>query len=438
MFPGVPRAAGVSLLALVSCASATILFPCRAGCEPRFGDSTWVAPSVEIQGTPSAAGPRVAQPDNEPGWETALRAPFRLAFLPLRLLARGIEATGPIVERFVPPGSFSREPSKKRALKFSPEWIGAKVTAQSFVGEGSKLSLKGTWSPSKQKLRLRGHVGEGVSPVGAGMEALYDSRPSRAFHGIGNFSDSRRTYFQRRVNNAHGYLFAGRDWMRRVRVTVGLSDMAVERGSGRNPRSADVFSEPDAPFLTSGSDLWWYGSSADFAALDDSLAPTLGLHFRPEVRRYRNSDDSNVRYDQWRFEARGYVPVFAKRRVLAGRVVYEGVDPRDGSAPLPFYRLPESSDDDRFAGYKTGRFRDRRLWIGRAEYRWEIMPPIWAVALGELGEVASTASRLTLRGAHPSIGGGLRAKISDSRLARLEIARGHEGMTVRLDVGADF
>jgi hypothetical protein len=435
---GVLRAVSVSLFALLICASATVVFPGRAGSEPRFGDSTWVAPSVEIEGTPGAPGPRVARPDHERVWETVVRAPFRVAFFPLRLLASGIEASGAFVERFVPPGSFSREPSKKRGLKFSPEWIGAKVTAQSFVGPGSQLSLKGTWAPSKRKLRLRGHVGEGVSPVGAGMEAVYDFRSSRAFHGIGNFSDSRRTYFQNRTNAANGYLFAGRSWARRVRVSAGLSDMAVERGSGRSPRSAEVFSEADAPFLTSGSNLWWYGSSADFAALDDSLGPTLGFHFRPEVRRYQNSDDSDVRYDQWRFEARGYVPVFAKRRVLAGRLIYEGVDPRDGSAPVPFYRLPESSDDNRFAGYKSGRFRDRRLAVGRAEYRWEIMPPIWAVALGELGEVASTSSRLTLRGAHPSIGGGLRAKIGEQRVARLDIARGHEGMTVRVDVGADF
>ena len=71
--------------------------------EPKFGDSTWVAPYAEISETPEAPGPRVAPRDHERLWETMLRAPFRVAFLPIRLLARGIESTGPLAERVFPP-----------------------------------------------------------------------------------------------------------------------------------------------------------------------------------------------------------------------------------------------------------------------------------------------------------------------------------------------
>jgi hypothetical protein len=130
--------------------------------------------------------------------------------------------------------------------------------------------------------------------------------------------------------------------------------------------------------------------------------------------------------------------VLAARRVLAGRLIYEGVYPRSGSAPIPFYRLPESTDSDRFAAYSSGRFRDRRLAIGHVEYRWEIETPIWAFLLGELGEVAPTSRALTLKGAHPSLGGGLRAKIGNLQAARFEIARGHEGIALRADLSAEF
>ena len=425
----------VLVLALWACATA--LLPERAGAEPRFGDSTWVAPAGVTEETPESPGPRVARPDHERVWETVLRAPFRLAFLPVRLLARGIEATGPIIEKHFPPGAPSEQPTKKRGLQFSPELIGATVSKPNFAGPGSKLSLTGTWTfADNRKLRLRGHVGDGVSQIGAGAEALYDYRPNRRFYGIGNSSSSDVTYFLRRTDLASAYVFAGKSHLRRVRVTAGVSDIAVGRGTG-NPKSADEFSPVDVPFLTSGSKVWWYGSSADLAALDDSLNPSRGLHFRPDVRRYRSTDNGGLRYDHWRLEARGYLPVFAKRRVLAGRLIYEGVDRSGGSVPVPFYRLPESSDADRFAGYHSGRFRDQRLALGAAEYRWEIMPPIWAVLFGELGDVASTPSRLTLRGAHPSLGGGLRAKIG-TNVARLDIARGHEGIVIRADLGVDF
>ena len=66
------------------------------------------------------------------------------------------------------------------------------------------------------------------------------------------------------------------------------------------------------------------------------------------------------------------------------------------------------------------------------------MPPIWAVLFGELGEVASTSSRLTLHGAHPSLGGGLRAKLGEAQVARIDIARGHEGISIKADLGVDW
>ena len=430
---GVFRWAGSLLLTL--CALGASGFPASASAEPRFGDSTWVAPEVTSAAGPEDPGPRVARPDHERLWESVLRAPFRVAFLPMRLLARGIEATGPIVERYVPQGAVPRVKEQKRGLKFSPELIGGTIAASQFVGPGSRLALTGTWDPSgNRKLKFRGYVGERVAPVVFGFDGVYDYRPSRRFFGIGNFSDSRATYFVRRTDIADVYAFVGHNPQRRVRGTVGISDMNVRRGSGATPRSADVF---PADFLTRDSKVWWYGASGDFGVLDDSLMPTSGIHFKPDVRRYKSTDGSTLRYDQWRLEARAYLPVFASRRVLAGRLVYMGVDRRDGSEPLPFYRLPESTDENRFAAYPSGRFRDQRLALGRAEYRWEIEQPVWAFLLGELGEVASTTSRLSLRSAHPSLGGGLRARIGQS-MGRFQIARGQEGLNLKLDLEAMF
>ena len=420
---------GGTILALALCVLPAACIVDSARAEPRFGDSTWVAPSALIEGDVEAAGPRVARPDHERRWETVLRAPFRLAFLPLRLLTRGIEAAGPTAEEFH---------TSKGRIQVSPEWIGATVAVPAFLGPGSKIGLTGAWSPrDSRKARIRAHAGDSVSFLGGGIDALYDYRPNRRFYGIGNFSSSDPTYFLRRADLASAYLFAGRDPLRRVRASVGISDVGIGQGYNGSPRSVDVFNPTDVPFLTQGSQVWWLGVGGDFAALDGA-EPSEGVHLRPEVRRFRSSDGSELRFDDWRVEARGYLPVFSRRRVIAARLVYEGVDPRSGSAPVPFYRLAESSDANHFAGYPTGRFRDRRLAIGHAEYRWEIMRPVWAFGLAELGEVASTSSRLTLRAAHPSLGGGLRARISPGQVAEIEAARGHEGLNVKADLEARF
>src|SRR5689334_15785522 len=139
--------------------------------EPRFGDSTWVAPYAGITGSPEDPGPRVAPRDHERVWETALRAPFRVAFLPLRLFARGVEATGPLVERVMPPGDLFHQAHPGKGLQFSPELIGATVAYRQFAGPGSRAALTGTWSlTDSRKLKFRSYVGEGVSSVVVGSE----------------------------------------------------------------------------------------------------------------------------------------------------------------------------------------------------------------------------------------------------------------------------
>lgn len=143
-------------------------------------------------------------------------------------------------------------------------------------------------------------------------------------------------------------------------------------------------------------------------------------------------------YDDWRLEGRGYLPVFASRRVLAFRGVLRGIDPKSGSDPIPFYRLAESGDQDRFSAYENGRFRDRRLLLLRAEYRWVIWERIWAVALAERGMVASSNSALRYGGMHESYGGGVRLRISDTHTARMEITKGADGMNVYIDLKGDF
>src|SRR5262245_8825015 len=79
------------VLALIAYLVACTCVARESGADPRFGDSAWVAPGVPTHGDSTVAGPRVAPRDHERRWETALRAPFRVAFLPLRLLARGLE-----------------------------------------------------------------------------------------------------------------------------------------------------------------------------------------------------------------------------------------------------------------------------------------------------------------------------------------------------------
>jgi hypothetical protein len=422
--------------------------PRGAQAEPRFGDSTWVAPAAP-SGDPATEGPRVAEPDRDRAWETALRLPFRVAFFPLRLLAMGLEESADFVERVVPPGNFGKrsaivEPTFRVSPAFSYSGaagpgVGASVTSQHFLTPGTRFGATGTWSlRDNRKLRARLTSGEGYATVGAGVEGLHDYRPNRRFYGIGNDAPAQRTIFLRRDNTLEGWLFVGRQPHRRIRGLVGLSDIKIGNGYNGSPRAVEVFDPAEVPFLTVGSRAWNYGAAGDLALVDRLRDPSRGVHFRAEGRRFQGMGDTNLEYDGWRLESRAYAPVFASRRVLAFRMAYQGVDPTGDSDAIPFYRLPESSNENRFAAYSSGRYRDRRLLLGQLEYRWIVWERLWAVALAQRGVVANEPGRIRYDQMHESYGGSLRYRLSDARTARLEAAKGSEGWNVYLDLKGDF
>ena len=68
-----------------------------------------------------------------------------------------------------------------------------------------------------------------------------------------------------------------------------------------------------------------HGVTASLGTLDDRRDPSRGVHALADVRRAvgRSADDPG--YEQWRLDGRAYLPVFAKRRVLALRGVFAGI-----------------------------------------------------------------------------------------------------------------
>jgi hypothetical protein len=76
--------------------------------------------------------------------------------------------------------------------------------------------------------------------------------------------------------------------------------------------------------------------------------------------------------------------------------------------------------------------------LARVEYRWPLLHSIDVLGLYELGEVAPTTGSFTLRAAHVSFGGGLRAGISDEAAFRFELATSDEGLHAYFGVGSDF
>jgi hypothetical protein len=430
-------------LAVLGC---SLLFHAGAsGADPRFGDSSWVAPNVADIGDPSADGPRVALPDHERRWETALRLPFRVAFFPMRLVARGTEvAVGFYGDHFMNPGPKRAAGGLKVAPQIEaggPTEIGGgpSITWAGFPSGDSKLVLSGSWSTTdRRRARLSERIGA-RRPVGFRLLAGYDSRPNLRFYGIGNeTSAADRSIFLLESTSGEASLLLGASPLRQLRLVGGYSALSPRRGYRGQPLLEDVFPPGTLPYDHQATQEFLYGATGDFASLDDERDPSVGVHGRGEFRRAAGVRDADPDFNQWLLEGRAYAPVFAKRRVIALRGVYAGVDPVGGTTTMPFDRLVQSDGDLRFAGYPSHRFQDRQLLLGRIEYRWEVWGRVRALALYELGEVAPQASAFTARAARWSYGGGLRYGLTNEAAIRLEVAESVEGLEGTFTMRSSF
>jgi hypothetical protein len=438
-------------LAIAALAGALVLSPppSRAA-ESRFGDSTWVAPEPypATVDSPTTAGPRVARLDHERPAELILRLPFRAAFLPLRGLAMGLEAlVGFAGDRYAP--NPSRFGIVKKGFGIRPLFdysgdtgaaIGVSATSPPFLGKDSRITTQGSWSWNDERRYLfRYTLGKLREPIRFRGEFLYRYRPNRKFYGVGNSSSKDDlSFYLEEVGGVTGTLRVGVDIRRQVRLLGGYSSISSRRGYHGSPATADVFTPAEVPFLGQDSRVISFGLGADAAALDDLDNPSRGVHGAFEVQRIKSVDKTDVHYTYWHTEARAYLPVFARRRVLAFRALHRFELPDHGSAPIPFYRLIGAQNETRFAAYGGARFRDRHLALGRVEYRWELLDPVWVVALAEVGEVAPTARALRFADVHESYGGGLRFAQSDHSSIRFEVAKGSEGVTAGFELAGSF
>jgi hypothetical protein len=440
-------AARAGALALAACATLVAWPAGSARAEGRFGDSTWVAPASPDAGDSSASGPRVAERDRERGWESALRAPFRVVFYPLHLLANGYEGgIGVLGPRYLDP----KAPHPPRTGPvFAPAisagalndiGIGPALTWSGRPASGSMLKVSGTWSAVDHR---RAHASWTIAErhaMGFRLRAGYERKPDVRYYGVGNSSQAARVSYHRLAETqVEAALLLGRSPLRRLAVEAGYSAMTPDFDSGYPPATGAVFTPEEAPFAHESTRYLGYGLAGDLASLDDVRNPSRGLHGRFRARRWAGVGASDPGYDQWNLEGRAYLPVFAKRRVLAVRAVYAGVDPgRFGEPELPLDRLARSEGASRFAGYSSNRFRDRQLVHTRIEYRWEIFHGVSALALYDAGEVQPRTGLFRLGDAHTSYGGGLRMGLSDIATLRGELARSAEGMHAVLILGGDF
>jgi hypothetical protein len=439
-------AAATATAALLAVAVAPRVAHGQSG-GPAFGESTWVAPGIDsLNGDPTAPGPRVADHDHEPTVETILRTPFRVAFFPLKLVARGSEKlVGWIGPKIIAPRRIP--PTRKTGTIIRPSLSYSKTAG---LGGGfglvhrftpdTRFTISGTWwsTNDQRKARALQSFKRPDGRFGLDLEGRYDFRPTARFYGLGNDSkEEDRSIYLDEMGRLEARLHLGPP-THRLRLIATYLEESGRRGYNASPGVEDVLDSTVVDALIGHARVFGVGIGTDLGMVDDVRDPTRGLHGHAEVRQFKSIGGGGLEYRQWLLDARGYLPVFSPRRVIALRAVHQNVDPIHGSAPLPITLYPDPAADLRFAAYAPHRFRDRHLLLGQVEYRWAIWRKLWALGLAELGEVASDAKSIRIADVHESYGFGLRYSLSQETTGRLEIAKGAEGVIIYLNFKGDW
>jgi hypothetical protein len=423
--------------------------PAHAQDTPAFGDSGWVAPLPPgaLDAAPTDPGPRVAESEDEPVGEALLRLPFRILFFPLRLIARGLEeaagAIGPTVApqndfglggpppdfKVVPTGSYSGGPGPA---------VGLNALMAFDRPNGGLANLGGTYSLWDTRRAFGGvRWGTARDAVGFSLRGTYKLRPNERFNGIGNFSSkSNRGIWLGETGRVDAVVRVGLP-KAEARLLGGWRSTSARRGWNGEPGVLDVFPLAEVPGMLDATQTVSYGAGGDFAVVDDMINPTAGFHLRAEAQWFEGLGSSNFDYPRTHLEARAYLPVLSSKRVLAFRAVHQAIEPDEGEV-VPFYLLPDVTGDVHLAGYSAHRFIDNHLALARAEYRWLVWEDkLWAVAIAEIAEVASSAGRLRIADVHESYGGGLRLGFQ-STVMRATVARGSDGLITWFSLEEDF
>jgi outer membrane protein assembly factor BamA len=162
-------------------------------------------------------------------------------------------------------------------------------------------------------------------------------------------------------------------------------------------------------------------------ALDDTrdnlYAPRRGRFMQASISKADGVLGSNFDFLRTRIDLREYVPVKGQH-VLAFHALVLGT----GGQPS-FDQLPLIGGSDIMRGYARGRYRDRSLAAGQAEFRMAPVHRVGAAVFAGAGTVAASFAQLVHGRVLPTYGAGLRWQLDPRQrtAVRLDFGRGAAG-----------
>lgn len=290
-----------------------------------------------------------------------------------------------------------------------------KVSPPSIAGAGGFVASSKSWAVGgggalflkEDRIRLAAYAGTGA--------VNYD------LYGIGNDAgDAGRSikmhqnglaFFLQSLFRTKGKLYVGpRYSYRRLSAEIDLSE------SG-NTVIDDLINNGDIqPYISKTFTTAAMGFHVQEDTRDNMFYPTKGVKVDGKFDFFAPYAGSDFTYQTYNLSFNIYAP-HGDRNVFAFRASGCGVT----GTRVPFYELCQYGAMGDIRGYQTGRFRDRAMWTGEAEYRRILWKKIAGTVFGGLGQVAPSGSEFTSNQVLPGGGVGLRYNLSKQRRLNLRI-----------------
>ena len=267
------------------------------------------------------------------------------------------------------------------------------------------------------------------------LDLRYRYYPQERFYGVGADSslEDRTNYL---LEDGHYGAAAGYQFGRWVGVGVRGAYLKVDTSPGTDdafPTIGDLFDDATAPGLARQPDFLRFDSAIFVNLMDTPGNPHKGGAIGLSYSRYDARGDEEFDFDSFALDARGYLPLGSRQRVLAVRFLASR-DNADPGSRIPFYLMDTLGGKETLRGFEQFRFRDARLLYLSAEYRWEAAPAIEGVLFYDTGKVFPESDRIEFDHLEHNIGAGIRFKALNRVILRLDVGRGREGTVVHFPV----
>ena len=293
--------------------------------------------------------------------------------------------------------------------------------------------------PEDHGIRQRPEPGGSTERFSVFGRLRYRNFPRQLYFGPGADSSKgdRSDFRLEEVFYGGAFRYRASSWLR-GELDLGL--LQVNTGPGTDPGAGpigSVFDDGTAPGLVLQPDFLRTRAILTLDFRDQPENTHSGGALDLSWSRHSQVDGAEYQFSGYAVQARQYLPLGSRQRVLALRFLASATCPDRGSR-VPFYFQPTLGSPHVMRAVEDQRFRDRRLIYLSAEYRWEAAPALELALFYDAGKVFRNRSGFNLTGLRKNLGFGFRVKSRDRVLFRVDVARGREDTRIRVTVGPAF